>query len=365
MNDNIIKTIDNLINIIIIGILLQLSVLMVNSYSKTHIKLYSATYSFDNVKKVSFAPLKKNILNEDMKFLKSKINSYTEKALKNSEDDDILIIKVKKPQVNVVEKVKEELKKVINKEKQKPKTVAKKRNYPNLWHRVKRGESLTSIAKLYGISVNDIKKVNHLTSDIILEGQKLKISKVNGIKYKVKPNDNLWIISKKFDTTIKNIMQDNILSSYTLKPGQELTIYPGQKWFLAMKRKNSKFFDWPLNNKITSPFGWRIHPIYGRRMFHSGVDIRGSVGEPIKAAASGTVTYAGNRGGYGKVVIIKHARGYETRYGHCSKILVKVGDKVKKDQIIAKVGNTGISTGPHLHFEIRKFGKPLNPMKFK
>lgn len=109
---------------------------------------------------------------------------------------------------------------------------------------------------------------------------------------------------------------------------------------------------------ITSSFGWR----WGRR--HEGVDIGMPVGTPVKAADGGKVTFAGWKSGYGKIVIIDHGGNMETRYAHNSELLVKKGDRVYKGQTIAKSGNTGRSTGPHLHFEVRKNGTPVNPLKY-
>lgn len=120
---------------------------------------------------------------------------------------------------------------------------------------------------------------------------------------------------------------------------------------------------WPTTNRlITSTFGYRIHPLWGIRMFHSGIDISGSYGDPIYAVDSGRVIYSGWQSGYGKVIIIDHGNGMSTLYAHCSQLLVGEGEQVKKGQLIGRVGSTGWSTGPHLHFEIRKNGTPVNPI---
>ena len=113
--------------------------------------------------------------------------------------------------------------------------------------------------------------------------------------------------------------------------------------------------------KITSRFGERSSV---RSSSHTGLDIAASSGTPIKAAASGTVTFAGYKGSYGYLVKIKCDNGYEMWYGHCSKLYVKNGQRVSAGEKIAAVGSTGNSTGPHLHFEIRKDGKALNPQKY-
>tara|TARA_B110000503_G_scaffold21869_1_gene33487 strand:- start:6560 stop:7465 length:906 start_codon:yes stop_codon:yes gene_type:complete len=114
----------------------------------------------------------------------------------------------------------------------------------------------------------------------------------------------------------------------------------------------------------SSSYGWRHDPILGIRAFHSGLDFSAATGEPIKATASGIVTAAGIAPDYGKFIKIKHGDGLETRYAHASKLLVKEGDIVSKEQIIALVGSTGRSTGPHLHYEIRLRGQSLDPRQY-
>lgn len=119
---------------------------------------------------------------------------------------------------------------------------------------------------------------------------------------------------------------------------------------------------WPTNGYKTSDFGYRTHPIFGSRRMHTGVDISGSVGQPIIAAASGTVVHAGWRGGYGLTVVIDHGGGMATLYAHQSALAVSTGQRVEGGQKIGEVGSTGYSTGPHLHFEVRINGEPRNPM---
>lgn len=116
--------------------------------------------------------------------------------------------------------------------------------------------------------------------------------------------------------------------------------------------------------EVTSPFGYRVHPIYGSVILHAGVDLAADTGDPIKAAGEGDVVTAGWLGGYGNAVIIDHGGGLATLYGHQSRILVGVGDHVKRGQVIGRVGCTGSCTGPHLHFEVRVNGNPVDPMPY-
>ncbi len=115
---------------------------------------------------------------------------------------------------------------------------------------------------------------------------------------------------------------------------------------------------------ISSPYGYRIHPVYKVRKFHAGIDINAPSGAKIVATNSGRVILAGWNGGYGNCIIIDHGDGIATLYGHQSALLVSVGDKVNKGDIIGKVGSTGLSTGPHLHFEVRVNGETKNPMSY-
>lgn len=121
-------------------------------------------------------------------------------------------------------------------------------------------------------------------------------------------------------------------------------------------------FIWPVNGPIASPFGPRVQPIAGASTFHPGVDIAASQGTPIKAAGDGVVKMAGWNGGYGNFTLIDHGDGLATGYGHQSRIAVSVGQHVSTGQVIGYVGSTGTSTGPHLHWEVRVNGSPVNPM---
>lgn len=121
---------------------------------------------------------------------------------------------------------------------------------------------------------------------------------------------------------------------------------------------------WPVNGPITSPFGYRTHPIFGTTIYHSGIDIGVDEGTLVHAADSGTVSYSGWLGGYGYAVIVDHGRGISTLYAHNSDLAVSEGQSVSKGQVIAYAGSTGYSTGPHVHFEVRVNGEPTDPMGY-
>ena len=121
---------------------------------------------------------------------------------------------------------------------------------------------------------------------------------------------------------------------------------------------------WPCSGTITSYYGWRVHPIFGTRKYHSGMDIGVDYGTPIHAAAAGVVVYSGWMGGYGYAVMIDHGGGLVTIYGHNSSLSVSEGQRVSQGQVIALAGSTGYSTGPHCHFEVRLHGEVTEPLNY-
>jgi murein DD-endopeptidase MepM/ murein hydrolase activator NlpD len=120
---------------------------------------------------------------------------------------------------------------------------------------------------------------------------------------------------------------------------------------------------WPTTGTVTSPFGQRTHPVFGDQRLHRGIDIGVDYGSRVVAAKSGIVTYAGWAEGYGKTIIVEHNDGYSTLYGHNSELLVSPGTVVRQGQIIARTGDTGTTTGPVLHFEVRKSGRAIDPIR--
>ena len=118
----------------------------------------------------------------------------------------------------------------------------------------------------------------------------------------------------------------------------------------------------PVAGGISSSFGTRVHPILGAHRFHRGVDLRAVAGTPIRASAGGRVTFAGWNGGYGRVILVDHGQGLATRYAHMSRTAARPGQQVRSGEIIGFVGSTGLSTGPHLHYEVLQNGKPVNPL---
>ena len=174
--------------------------------------------------------------------------------------------------------------------------------------------------------------------------------------------------SKVLESVDKQRERYEIMLAMEMKNSKEIKsiILKESKTTKGRKRQNTVWsgsFIRPVSGSITSNFGMRHHPILKKWKKHTGVDISASTGTSIKAADSGEVIYAGWLGAYGNAIIIDHGGGMQTVYAHCSKLLVKKGRKVSKGKIIGRVGSTGWSTGPHLHFEVRKNGNPINPLK--
>lgn len=159
-----------------------------------------------------------------------------------------------------------------------------------------------------------------------------------------------------FEAQISDLQQESDRITEALKARE--AIRAGQSV------KGSGQFIVPVAGRVTSGFGSRVHPISGRVRMHTGVDFGASTGTPILAADSGVVVSAGWRNGYGNTVLIDHGNGLATLYGHQSRLAVRAGQSVAQGDVIGYVGSTGNSTGPHLHFEVRKGGTPVNPMSY-
>jgi murein DD-endopeptidase MepM/ murein hydrolase activator NlpD len=211
-------------------------------------------------------------------------------------------------------------------------------------------------------------------NDTLEIGQQLKILPFKGVIHKVSAGDNLWTIAQDYGIDISDILEFNMIEDEgeSLQIGQEVLL-PGAKLKansssildekLKRKTRSSQIIGkgklgMPARGKITSRFGSR----WGR--MHQGIDIAAPTGQNIYAAKGGKVVFSGWRGNYGKLVIIDHGDGLSTYYGHNSRNLVSKGDRVDKGEVIAKVGSTGRSTGPHVHFEVRINGQPVNPLKW-
>ncbi|PTX16948.1 Murein DD-endopeptidase MepM and murein hydrolase activator NlpD, contain LysM domain [Halanaerobium congolense] len=260
-------------------------------------------------------------------------------------------------------------------------SAASKAENAQVYYTVRRGDTLSSIAARRNLPVEEIMNANNLNSDFIKAGQELvlpiidfkavknnssaKIKEANSsskqIVHQVQRGDALSSIARLYGTNVDSIRRANNLNGDRIFAGDKLIITDYKRGPFSLGRGS---LIWPVNGRITSNFGWRNHPIKKTRLFHNGLDIAVPSGTPVKAAAAGEVVHSGWMNGFGYTVIVDHGRGVETLYAHNSKVSVAKGSMVNKGQQVALSGNTGLSTGPHLHFGVLQNEKPLNPKNY-
>jgi len=247
---------------------------------------------------------------------------------------------------------------------------AKKKSNEFISHRVQRGETLSSIAKMYDMTVSQLVLTNGISDpDHIYPGYRLRIAVEQEFLHTVREGETLWSVSRLYGVGVRLIKEVNGLKEDWLIAGQRIKVRiedlsPESVQRVILARRTKSRFVWPLRGRLTDRLGWRIHPVTRKRDYHKGVDVAAPTGEKIVATATGKVLYAGASRGYGNLVILQHSGGYTSRYAHCSSLSVKTGETVLQGQIVGRVGATGLATGPHLHFEIRKKGKIVNPEDF-
>ena len=225
-------------------------------------------------------------------------------------------------------------------------------------HTIQPGESLWSISRRYGMNLNILMETNQISRGKILRpGQQLVVTNVPGLFRKVRAGETLASICADYDIPLADAMKQNqVVDARTVRAGTMLFL-PG-----ARARRSSNYFIWPVRGRLSSTFGTRLHPLGGGEKFHAGIVVGALSGRPIVAAQDGRVVLAGRNGSLGLCVILQHQDGYKTVYGHASKLLVKQGMDVKQGEIIALVGRTGQTTGSHLHFEIHRNNRPMDPL---
>ena len=235
------------------------------------------------------------------------------------------------------------------------------------WHtyRVQRGDSVSVIASRFGVSMDAVIASNGIENARRLrEGQTLRIPNMDGIPHTVARGDTITRISIMHNVPKEIILDVNDIRSDVLTEGEILFI-PGARMAPdALRLSLGEQFIFPVARNISSGFGWRPDPFTGRPSFHRGIDLRGSIGTPVRASKDGTVARLGNSRVYGQYIILTHAGGFQTLYAHLSAFSVRQGERVRQGAQIGAVGNTGMSTGPHLHFGIHRNGTWVNPLDF-
>ena len=306
------------------------------------------------------------------------------------------------------------------KEKEKPAPPPPPKRAEQITYKVKKKDTIPAIAKRYGVKQDTILMNNKdALNNKMKVGDTITFPSIDGLYYKLEKNDTLAKIAKKYGISVVDIVDYNNINPKKLKAGSTIFLkgvtlqkYKDVEGRLIAnqqakedKKKNKNKekekekekpenppkgtkgsppppppednddggrsaaysgagFAYPVRYAgISSPFGNRYHPVLKRYILHTGVDLVAKY-VPLRAAKAGVVTFAGNMSGYGKIIIIRHDNGYETRYAHLSVISTNVGEHVNQGDLIGKTGNSGRTTGAHLHFEIRQNGVPKNPMKY-
>ena len=233
-------------------------------------------------------------------------------------------------------------------------------------HTVKKGDTLSEISAEYGVSLGTLINFNGI-QDVrrINIGSVLQVPNRDGILYTVRRGDNLSAIAHRNGVGLNDILDANDLSSSVIQVGQELFIPGAEISSFELKRATGELFIYPAKGDLSSPFGMRNDPFTGVRRMHYGIDIANAEGTPIISAREGTVIAVGySIRSYGNYVIIKHGQGFQTVYGHLSTISVSNGSYVRQGQVLGKMGNTGRSTGPHLHFGVYRYQNPVDPLEY-
>lgn len=231
---------------------------------------------------------------------------------------------------------------------------------------IRNGDTISGITYKFGLTnISTLIAVNGVSNvRSIRVGQKIRIPSYDGLIHEVASGETLKGISNKYKVSIEDILDVNDLESDVILKGENLFI-PGAKMDQdSLKKAMGELFAYPIkiSYRLSSRFGKRKDPISGVDSSHTGIDMACATGTNIFASLSGTVAYTGYSSVYGNYVIINHFDGYQTLYAHMSKILCKKGDYVNQGTRIGLVGNTGYSTGPHLHFSVYKNGKLVDPL---
>jgi murein DD-endopeptidase MepM/ murein hydrolase activator NlpD len=237
-------------------------------------------------------------------------------------------------------------------------------------HIIEPKENFWKVARKFDVDIDTIVGANpDLEKLHAALGQIIRVPNRKGVVHRTAEQENVNTISSLYNTPPEAItMVNNLGPKHILVPGLELFITGVKPVYLSEEMRTHYslrgIFGSPLPGRVTSGMGLRTHPVGGFRGKHTGVDLAAGEGTPIAAASAGTVLQTGEGEYIGKFVILSHGDSYTTLYGHCSQVLTTPGKTVKKGQFIAMVGHTGRTTGPHLHFEIRKNSIPQDPLRY-
>jgi murein DD-endopeptidase MepM/ murein hydrolase activator NlpD len=228
---------------------------------------------------------------------------------------------------------------------------------------VQRGDIIGFISSNFGLNQDTLISVNNISNTrSIPVGKKLLIPNQDGIMHNVSPGETLDKIAERYEVNAVSIVTANELFSEKINAGSSIFIPNAKLDTTKLQEINGDLFIWPVRGRLSSRYGYRKNPITGLRGFHSGIDISANTGVPIKAAMAGRVISTGYNDIFGNFVVVSHHSNYRTLYGHMSVIRTETGAYVRGGQTIGDVGNTGQSTGSHLHFQVYKNGLTVNPL---
>jgi murein DD-endopeptidase MepM/ murein hydrolase activator NlpD len=238
-----------------------------------------------------------------------------------------------------------------------------------LQHTVQDGESLQDVATAMGVTVRVLRASNNLYGSEQLQPGQVLVASRAGILDTIRSGQTLTDISLTYAVPVQTLAEANgLTTASTIYAGEKILI-PGATsalWDTVVELSHGvqSEFIWPLDGDVVSTFGWRTNPVLGTREHHDGIDLDVPEGTVVHASADGKVYFYGEQEGYGNLLILQHTGGYYTLYGHLQSSLVHTGQYVEAGQQVALSGNTGVSSGPHLHFEMRNGEFPIDPLLY-
>jgi len=238
-----------------------------------------------------------------------------------------------------------------------------------LTHTVDDGESVADVATLLGVTVSNLRASNRLFGGEQLQPGQVLYASDEGIVHIIQQGQTLTDISRSYAIPVETLSEANDLTDRSMIFAGDRLLIPGATtsfWnnVVVLSRGIPSQFIWPLEGEVVSQYGPRIHPVLGNAENHDGIDIDVPEGTTVRAAAGGDVFFYGEEPGYGNLLIIEHAGGFYSLYGHLADSFVFTGQYVEMGQAVAQSGNTGISSGPHLHFELRNREYPIDPERY-
>jgi murein DD-endopeptidase MepM/ murein hydrolase activator NlpD len=229
-------------------------------------------------------------------------------------------------------------------------------------YKVKKGDTLSAIADDFNVSLDTVVSFNGVKNARSLQpGQLLKIPSMSGILYSAKAGESVAKIASANNISPDRVLEANGLGSDALEEARCIFLPDAKLAYFTLREISGDLFAWPARGWITSWYGWRSDPFSGSRVFHNGIDIGVDLGTPVRAAMDGIVSEVGYNSSFGNYVLVSHHAGWMSLYGHLESTSVREGQRVGAGQRIAFSGNTGYSTGPHLHFSVFKNSRTVNP----